>query len=103
MKRWIVEGIRPDAEAWNAKVELVEAPDKSRALEQVRSDGRMHGFQMSVRPALPGDEPATLERQLHAAVRGAAEELERLVNHTAEELELGFGLDPDEGRAEAPR
>ncbi len=88
MKRWIVEGIRPDDVAWDAKVEMVEAPDKSRALAQVRSKGRMHGFQMSVRPALPGDEPVALERKLTAAVRGAADELERLVSHTAEELEL---------------
>jgi hypothetical protein len=96
MKRWIVEGIRPDGGAWNAKVELVEAPDRSKALAHVRSKGRMHGFQMSVRPALPGDEPATLERQLNAAVRGAAEELERLVSHTAEELELQLELEPDD-------
>jgi len=88
MKRWIVEGIRPDGGAWDAKVEMVEAPDKAGALAHVRSKGRMHGFQMSVRPALPGDEALALERQLTAAVRGAAEELERLVNHTAEELEL---------------
>ena len=88
MKHWIVEGIRPDDGAWDAKVEMVEAPDKDRAMAQVRSKGRMHGFQISVRPALPGDEPIALERQLTAAVRSAAEELERLVNNTAEKMEL---------------
>ncbi len=95
MKHWIVEGIRPDGGAWDAKVEMVEAPDKNRAMAQVRSKGRMHGFQMSVRPALPGDEPVALERQLTDAVRGAAEELERLVNNTAERLELK--LDQESG------
>ncbi len=97
MKRWIVEGIRPGGAAWDAKVEMVEAPDKARALAQVRSKARMHGFQMSVRPALPGDEPVALERQLTAAVRGAAAELERLVNHTAEKLELEMEMDQESG------
>lgn len=95
MKRWIVEGIRRGVGACDVKVELVEAPDRTKALAQARSTGQLHGFQVCARPAMPGDDPAALEHQLTAAVRGAAQELERLVNQTAEELELELGLAAD--------
>lgn len=88
MERWIVEGIRPGAGGWDARVELVEAGDRAEALALVNRMGRMQGFQVSARPARPGDEPAALERQLTAAARDAAEELDRLVNLTARELGL---------------
>ena len=88
MKRWIVEGIRQENGLWDARVEIVAAPTRANALAQASRGRRMHTYEVSVRPALPEDNPEDLQRQLAAAVNDAGRELDRLVSDTAAELEL---------------
>ncbi|MHC4514168.1 MAG: hypothetical protein ACYTGW_21395 [Planctomycetota bacterium] len=97
MKRWIVEGIRQDDGRWDARVEIVEAATRAHALAQVSQGHRMHPYEVSVRPALPGDNPEDLQRQLAAAVNDAGRELDRLVSDTAAELELQGEIEQEMG------
>ena len=86
MQRWIVEGIRMGSTRLNAKVDIVEADNKSEAVAQVKRAGAMAGYQLSVRPAAPDDTVADLQKQLDAATKDTSRELDRLVSETAQEL-----------------
>ncbi len=72
MKRWIVEGIRHGSGGWDPRVVIIEAPGKAKALSDVTRSGRLRGYELSARLAMPEDNPQDLQQSLDAAMRDAS-------------------------------
>ena len=86
MRRWIVEGIRHGGGGWDTRVVIIEASSKAKALSDITRSGRLRGYELSARLAMPEDNPQDLEQALDVAMRDASVELDRLVTETAAEL-----------------